>query len=511
MVCNYMRDDIKDIRIKRLKKNTFSPLIFRVLNIVLGIILPRVYLQYYGSSINGLINSITQFLNFISILELGMGAIVESALYKPLANKENDKISSIVVSAKKFYRSLAKILVIYVVLLIFIFPSVVNNKYDIFYTGFLIIAISIGLFANYYFGIVNTLLLNADQRGYVQYNIQIIMVVVNFIVSVFMISHGFDIQMVKLTTGFIYLMRPIYLYFYVRKNYLINWKIYYDVEPLEQKWNGIAQHVANLVLENTDIILLTFFSTLSTISVYSIYSMIVSSIERLFSALTNGVLALWGELWVKGEKALLIFQFKKLEWIVHNLVIFIYGCTGMLIVPFVKVYTHGINDVNYDVPIFAVVITSAYLARCIQRPYTTLCFAANKYSETQNCYLITAIINIIISVIAVNSYGLIGVAIGTFCAMTYQMIWMLIYSYKKLLQIPIKGCIKLFVEDIFIILVATMICLNIRMQSITYISWIILAIRVAFVWGCIILITNVVLYKKYIIWVINKILRKKNG
>ena len=501
--------DIKN-RSNRLKKNTISPLVFRILNIVFGIVLPRIYLLYYGSSINGLVSSITQFLNFISILELGMGAIIESALYNPLANNDINGVSAIVVSGKKFYRTLARILLGYVIILIIFFPKIVNGKYDAIYTGFLIIAISIGLFANYYFGIINTILLNADQRGYIQYNLQSVMVIVNFVFSFIMISNGVSIQIVKLTTGLLYLIRPIYLFFYVRKNYEINWKIKYDKEPLEQKWNGIAQHIANLVLENTDIIILSFFSAMSTISVYSVYSMIVSSIERIFSALTNGVLALWGELWARGEKRLLTSQFKKVEWMIHMSVIFIYGCTSILIVPFVEVYTKGINDVNYNVPIFAIIISYSYLARCVQRPYTTLCFATNKYKETQNCYILAAVINLLISAITVYSYGLIGVAIGTFSAMMYQMIWMIIYCYKKILRVEMKVCSKLIILDIVILLLASVICCNFKMQSISFISWILMSIKVALVWGSIIIIANIIFYNDNLMWLTNRILRKNN-
>ena len=75
---------------------------FQNLTIIFGLILPRLYLKYYGSVTNGLINSISQFLNIISLLELGIGTIVESALYKPLAEKNISQISAIVVSAKKF-------------------------------------------------------------------------------------------------------------------------------------------------------------------------------------------------------------------------------------------------------------------------------------------------------------------------------------------------------------------------------------------------------------------------
>lgn len=43
----------------------------------------------------------------------------------------------------------------------------------------LIVTISISSFAQYFFGIVNRLLLTADQRGYIQYNAQTLAVVCN--------------------------------------------------------------------------------------------------------------------------------------------------------------------------------------------------------------------------------------------------------------------------------------------------------------------------------------------
>lgn len=485
-------------RISRLRKNTISPLCFRVLTIIFGLILPRLYLKYYGSVTNGLINSISQFLNIISLLELGIGTIVESALYKPLAEKNISQISAIVVSAKKFYRFLANILLIYVVILIFTFPHIVHEKYSLFYTGFLIVSMSIGLFANYYFGIINNLLINADQRGYVQYNVQIVILVLNSAACIIMITHGVNIQIVKLLSGVLYLIRPIYLYYYVQKNYEVNWNQKYDADPLEQKWNGIAQHVANLVLENTDVIVLTLFASLSTVSIYSIYSMIVSSLERIFSALTNGILALWGELWARNEFSTLKRQFRKTEWAINNITIFIYGCTYVLIIPFIQVYTRGITDENYVAPQFAILITLAYLIRCLQRPYTTLCFATNKYKDTQWCYIVTALINILISVVFVKEYGLIGVAIGTLCAMMFELIWMMQYCYRKILCISILPALKVFLFDGVVWVFVSIISKRVALKAISYVSWGIMALKVAFIWMIILCIANYILYKKYI-------------
>ena len=55
----------------------------------LCIILPRLILVAFGSDVNGLVNSIDPFLRIISLLDLGVGAVVQSSLYKPIA--ENDE------------------------------------------------------------------------------------------------------------------------------------------------------------------------------------------------------------------------------------------------------------------------------------------------------------------------------------------------------------------------------------------------------------------------------------
>lgn len=108
------------MRERKLAKNTISSLIFQVTTIVSGFILPRLILKQYGSSVNGLVNSIAQFLSIISFLELGVGAVVQSTLYKPLAENDNVQVSKILASAEKFFKNLARILIIYIIILVFV-------------------------------------------------------------------------------------------------------------------------------------------------------------------------------------------------------------------------------------------------------------------------------------------------------------------------------------------------------------------------------------------------------
>ena len=288
-------------RKKLLALNTSSSLIFQLTTIICGFIVPRLILQTYGSEVNGLINSIMQFLAIIAFLELGVGAVIQSSLYKPLAEKDDVEISKIVVSGQKFFSRLATILLVYVFILMGIYPLIAKTNFGFLYTATMILVISISSFAQYYFGIVNSLLITANQRGYFSFNIQTITLILNTIACFILIKLGASIHIVKLTTSLIYLARPVILSLYVKKNYKINWKIKYNEEPIKQKWNGIAQHVASVILDSTDNIVLTLFSGLQAVSIYSVYNLVVSGVKRLLLSMTNGIQSLMGELLAKKE------------------------------------------------------------------------------------------------------------------------------------------------------------------------------------------------------------------
>ena len=48
---------------------------------------------YYGSEINGLIVSVTEFLTYFKMLEAGLAASVNVALYEPLARRDHQAVS----------------------------------------------------------------------------------------------------------------------------------------------------------------------------------------------------------------------------------------------------------------------------------------------------------------------------------------------------------------------------------------------------------------------------------
>lgn len=464
---------------KKLLLNTITSLLLQLATFVCGLILPRLVLQSYGSAVNGLVQSITQFLGIISFMELGMGQVIQSALYKPLLDQDMGEVSRILSSGGKFFRRIAYALAVYVVVLIVVYPQMTDTGYEWSYTAALIGAISISTFAQYYFGIIDRLLLNADQRGYVQYISQIVSTVLNTVACVALIDAGASIQMVKLTTSLIYLARPFFVRLYVRRRYCVNRKIHYTGEPIKQKWNGIAQHAAAVVLENTDTVALTLLSTLENVSIYSVYHLIVYGVRSIYFAAAAGIQSAMGKLWAKQNMSELKQVFSGVEVLMHLVVVFLFSCTGILILPFIRVYTDGITDVDYIQPLFAVLIVLAYGSQCLKTPYNIMVMAAGHYKQTQHCHIVSAALNLVITVAAVRAWGLVGVAIGTLAGMLYQTVWLAYYVSRYLINGPFLGFFAHLTVDALTCGLIWWATSWIQLGANTYLAWFIMAIQVA--------------------------------
>ena len=109
------------MRSKNAAKNIVSTLLLQIITIVCGFIVPKLIIENFGSATNGLINSITQFLAYITLLDSGFGQVVKAVLYKPLAKKDKKTIERILKTAERFFRVIAAVFVIYIIVLCVLF------------------------------------------------------------------------------------------------------------------------------------------------------------------------------------------------------------------------------------------------------------------------------------------------------------------------------------------------------------------------------------------------------
>lgn len=451
-------------------------------------------LLYYGSTVNGLVSSIAHFLGFINFLDLGVGAVVQSNLYEPLAKKDNEQISRLVKSSERFFRRLAYIFICYIVVLCFVFPSLVNSNFDTLFTVSLIIILAIDTLAQFLVGITYQILLNADQKSYVQLSLQTGTIILNTVLAVLLMKAGASVRMVKLMTAVVFLLKPLGLLLYVRNHYQIDRKIEVIGEPIKQKWNGFSQHMAFVVLHKVDVVALTIFASLKDISVYSVYVMVAHGLREIILRAVTGLESLFGNMIANHEKEKLLKTFEMVEWIIHNGVTVVFVSAAVTVIPFVKIYTKGVTDANYIAPLFSGILLTAYALLCLRIPYFVIVKAAGHYKETQNGAFISAFLNIAITFALVAGFGLIGAATGTLIALAYHTAYFVWYLRRNILARPATFFVGYILTDVAIAIVSYFLARNIVLENLWYTAWFIYSLKVFVVAVAVCLVVNLLTY-----------------
>ena len=479
--------------------NTASSLLVQILTLINGFIIPKLILMYFGSEVNGLVSSLIKFLSYIALLEGGVTGVVMANLYKPLTNKDENKLSSVIKTTTKFYRKIAYIFLGYTLFLAIIYPIIFKTSFSFSYIFWLTIILSITSFVQYNFSLTMKTLLNADKKVYVVSITQSVLLIINIILSLISLKIYPNIHIFKLISVVIFLLQPLVFNLYVKKHYNLDKKVSDDKELLKSRWDGFSINIAAFIHTNTDIIILSLFTNMTTVSIYSVYALVGSGLRTILQFLSNGIAPAIGQLYVKENYEELNKRLDIYEYLIFFLVFLLFSVACLLICPFVMVYTKGITDANYYQPIFGVILMLSEGFYLIKNAHLDLAYGANKFKEIKIPCYIEALINIVISLILIKPLGLIGIAIGTLVAMIYRMVFHVWYTNKKLIKRPQIIFYKKLLSFSLFAVIGMMICIFIIPNvEYTLFSWLWHGIVYSVVFGVLYLINSILFYKKEI-------------
>lgn len=482
--------------IDKLKLNSIIQLIYQVSAIVVGLVIPRLILGYYGSEVNGLVTSITQMLSVVMYFDFGISAVAQATMYKPLEENDFKKISEVYFATRKYFNFLLGLLIIYVVVLIPYYASTNIDRFSPMYTITLLLAISFSSVGEYVLGMSNQVLLAADQKIYVYTLINIFLRLINAVMIYVMIFYGSSIQLVKLCSSAIFLAKPFILEIYVRKNYLVKKPEYVSLKAIPERWSGMVQHIANTLTASLDTIVLTLFSTLKNVSIYNVYIFPLNGVKLLLDSIMGSYKSYLGHILVSKTKDEVNRNFRHVEFLLNALAITFLCMSYKLLVPFVKVYTLGINDANYDQKKFAIVISLAYFFLMIRGTYNTAITAAGQFKNTQIHCIIETILNLILSVLLVKKYGLVGVAIGTCISSVYRVCASIMYLRNNILFRGLRQPLKLIFMDMTVFLLFICITNAFENQITGYFAWACWSVMYFFVEVIVFLLVSLILEKE---------------
>lgn len=478
-------------RSKMFAFNSLSAAIYQIIIMIVGFITPKVMLDVYGSELNGLITSISQFINYFSLVEAGLSGAAIYALYKPLANKNWDDISGIVVATKHFYNVSGIIFSTLVVSLSICYPFFVNtDKLDLLSISFLVLVLG-GTGALDFFSMGKyRALLTADQKLYVISWSSAISLIINTVIIVILSYLRVNIVIVRLAALSSIVLRSIMLSVYVKRNYKINYNIAPCNSALDKRWDALYLQILGSIQTGAPVILATIFTSLKEISVFSIYMMVIGGITGVLSIFTTGLSSSFGDVIARDEKEVLQKSFQEFETLLYMIITFIFGMTFITIVQFVHVYTKNITDANYINELLAFLITLNALLYNLKTPQGMLIISAGHYRETRLQTTIQGLIMVIGGIILAYGWGLYGIMIASILSNIYRDIDLLLYVPNKITGLPIKTTLKkwcmIAIELCFIMMISKVIHFSIT----NIVDWIVMAVCYSIISGVIIFLIS---------------------
>ena len=418
-------------------KNVITNLLLQIVVAVSGILIPQFFIAIYGSEVNGLVASITQFITYMGLVEAGIGAAGMVALFKPLALDDKDDVNSIVSAARKFYLQSGMLFLALVIALICVYPYIVQTEINNqSFVRMMVFVLSINGIIDYFFLGKYRVLLNADQKMYIISLAQIIGTVIVTILSIILMKMNCSALLVKSIAAGVYVFRSILVAGYVKWKYKwINFHAIPNTSAFSQRWAALTHQIVGMIVNNTDIVLLTVLlskAALIQVSIYSVYNMVGYALTSALNSITNSLGAGFGEIISKGEIVKVKETYSTYEYLFYILIFAAYTCMITLLHPFMRLYSLSFSDAALYVDWKLVILfTIAGVFQTMRLPGLTLITAAGHYKQTQFRAIIEAAINLTVSVGLIFHFEIIGVLIGTCASYAYRTIDVILYSARN--------------------------------------------------------------------------------
>ena len=409
-------------------KNAGFGILAQFLTIGIGIIIPRLVLVNLGSESNGLLSSVGNILTYMSLLEAGVGTATLQALYKPCATHDHDSANSIMAATDYFYRRTGRIYLIIVLIITIVYTFAVNTELPRRVVFAVVLLSGLSGVISYFFQGKLKIFLSAEGKAYVNINITTAVQVATSITKAILLYKGFGVVQVQVSVFIFNLIQMLVYLIYIKRHYpWLNVNVKPDFDAISQRNAVLIHQVAGLIFSNTDVLLLTAFVGLKEVSVYSMYAMIYGMVTALAVVIYESYTYALGQSYYT-DKHRFMKLFDAYEVFSIMVTFSLYCICRIIINPFLMLYTEGVNDIQYVDLYLPWLFALFYLLHNGRTSSATLINIAQQFENTKWRSILESVINLTVSIICVNKFGIYGVLMGTIAALLYRTNDMIIYA-----------------------------------------------------------------------------------
>lgn len=427
-------------RVQKSILNARVSFIFYVLTLACTFFSRSIFLNSLGSDFLGLIGTLQNILGLMNLAELGLGAAISFALYKPLQENKETTIIDIVSLFGFFYKKIGLFVLGAAIILSAFFPLIFRNSpisYGVVYSAFYAFLCSslIGYFINY-----TQILFAADQRNYV-------------VAAYFQTANILKIllQMVLVWKyGNPYIWISIELFFGILYALILKWKVR-QVYPwlktctrnghaLKRQYPDILTRtrqvfihkIKDFLLTQSDQIFVFVFVSLSMVAYYGNYTLITTRITGLFTTTMDSLTAGVGNLIAEGNRTKILSVFWELmafRYFLGGIIVF---CSYHLINSFVSLWLGSEYILENSIVILLMIYVFIMITRGTVDMFNT---AFGLYADTWAAWT-EVILNVGITFATASYLGINGILLGKIISTSLIIVlWKPYYLFSRGLQI----------------------------------------------------------------------------
>ncbi len=439
MVAFYLADffdegDILTNKDSRIKHNVISSLIYQLVLISISFLLPRLYLENFGSEVNGVLSTIKQIFAYMCLLEAGVGLATTQALYKKIGVNDYSGASSVLSATNAYYNKTgaiyASIVLVIAVVYAYLIPTSINS-----HVLFLIILLNaVPSLFSYFVQAKYRLLMEVDGRKYVINNSETVLQLASNVGKILVLLLTDSLILIQLVYCLLALLQLGFLYFYAKRRYRwLDLNSTPDFQAISQKNSVLVHQISGMVFSNTDVILLSVLCDFKVVSIYSIYNIFFSQVQTfIISVVSSFTFALGQMFHTDRDKFDRVFSAYETVYIMATYII--YTLMAVFLLPIIQIYTSGINDAEYTNVFLLLLFVIMNLIANGKLPINGIIEYSGEFRKTRNHAIWEMVINITVSIAAILSVGICGAILGTIAALLYRSIVTIYYANKVVMN-----------------------------------------------------------------------------
>lgn len=465
---------------QKIKNNLLVGAVGQIVMLSLGVIVPKLVLSNYGSEINGLLSSITNIYAYISIVEAGISAASCQALYKAIADETQGNINRVLSATNKYFQKTGIVYLLLILVCSIFYPFIIKSKVPYHIVALIVAFNGIGNVINYFFHGKYLILLKADGKNYIRSGIETFTNVIKQLAKIIFIHLGYDVLSVQFAIMFVSFVQMFFIIIYIKKRYSwIDLSVKPDYKAISQSKNVLVHQINYLVVANTDIVLLSMFSSMKVVSIYSMYMLFYSIVDKFLHIIRDSIeFKIANFFYTNQEEFIKFFRMYEIYYITFSFAL--YSIIDVLILPFLSLYTSDVNDTDYIIANLPLFFTLLKLMGVIRYPYDMMIHVSGHFKQTQNFAIVESVTNVLLSLLLIRNLEIIGVLMGTIIASFCRTAYLMIYVYRSnIINDKIIKSLKCICLNFLIFVILKCFLGEILINSSSYVSLVSYAIPIS--------------------------------